>query len=89
MSIIQALEQNPVFLYLSIGVLGLLVGSFLNVVIYRLPIMLQKSWRQECLTFLEQEESKTTSHEVFNYLSHVLFALFVGIGLAHSKIFLS
>jgi len=66
MSIIQALEQSPFFLYLSVGILGLLVGSFLNVVVYRLPIMLQKGWRQECLTFLEQEDTKTSSPEIFN-----------------------
>jgi len=58
MNIIVALEQSALFLYLSIGLLGLLVGSFINVVAYRLPIMLQKSWRQECLEFLEQIDSK-------------------------------
>lgn len=30
------------------GVLGLLVGSFLNVVIYRLPQMLERQWAAEC-----------------------------------------
>ena len=30
------------------GVLGLLVGSFLNVVIYRLPKMMEEQWAQEC-----------------------------------------
>jgi leader peptidase (prepilin peptidase) / N-methyltransferase len=30
------------------GVLGLLVGSFLNVVIYRLPRMLERQWADEC-----------------------------------------
>ena len=30
------------------GLLGLLVGSFLNVVIHRLPIMLERDWAQEC-----------------------------------------
>ena len=30
------------------GVLGLLVGSFLNVVIHRLPIMMEAQWRAEC-----------------------------------------
>jgi leader peptidase (prepilin peptidase)/N-methyltransferase len=30
-------------------VLGLLVGSFLNVVIHRLPVMLERGWRRECL----------------------------------------
>lgn len=66
MSIIQALEQSPFFLYLSVGMLGLLVGSFLNVVVYRLPIMLQKNWRQECLAFLEQEDTKPSTSEIFN-----------------------
>ncbi|NOI23139.1 prepilin peptidase [Vibrio mediterranei] len=27
---------------------GLIVGSFLNVVIYRLPIMMERGWREEC-----------------------------------------
>ncbi len=30
------------------GVLGLLIGSFLNVVIYRLPLMLEAQWTAEC-----------------------------------------
>jgi leader peptidase (prepilin peptidase)/N-methyltransferase len=30
------------------AVLGLLIGSFLNVVIYRLPIMLEAQWKAEC-----------------------------------------
>ena len=35
------------------GIIGLLVGSFLNVVIYRLPIMMQRGWRKECLEYLQ------------------------------------
>jgi leader peptidase (prepilin peptidase)/N-methyltransferase len=27
---------------------GLVVGSFLNVVIYRMPVMLEREWRQQC-----------------------------------------
>ena len=30
------------------GILGLLIGSFLNVVIYRLPKMLERQWAAEC-----------------------------------------
>ena len=30
------------------GIFGLLVGSFLNVVIYRLPVMLERQWAAEC-----------------------------------------
>jgi leader peptidase (prepilin peptidase)/N-methyltransferase len=32
-----------------------MLGSFLNVVIHRLPIMLERSWRRECRAFLELE----------------------------------
>ena len=31
-----------------VGVLGLLIGSFLNVVVYRLPKMMERGWAQEC-----------------------------------------
>jgi len=32
---------------------GLCVGSFLNVVIYRLPIMLEREWKNQCQDFLD------------------------------------
>lgn len=38
-----------------LGVLGVLVGSFLNVVIYRLPIMLEAQWQAECANLQGQE----------------------------------
>jgi len=37
------------------GVLGLLVGSFLNVVIFRFPKMLERQWAAECAEFAGQE----------------------------------
>lgn len=37
---ITMLLTNPLFMYLAIGILSLCVGSLLNLVIYRLPIML-------------------------------------------------
>lgn len=39
------------FAVFGLLVLGLLVGSFLNVVIHRLPIMLERGWKQECREF--------------------------------------
>jgi len=45
---------TPFFIVLA-GIIGLLVGSFLNVVIYRLPVMLQRSWRKECIEYLQME----------------------------------
>jgi leader peptidase (prepilin peptidase)/N-methyltransferase len=50
-------------------VLGLLVGSFLNVVIYRLPIMMEREWRQQCRELAAAEgipQAEDTPAEVFN-----------------------
>ena len=45
---------------LGMGILGLLIGSFLNVVIYRLPKMMERQWAAECaeLCGKEPEEAK-------------------------------
>ncbi|PCJ40678.1 MAG: prepilin peptidase [SAR86 cluster bacterium] len=43
--------------------LGLIIGSFLNVVIYRLPVMMQHEWAEQCYEFLELENSKKDSKE--------------------------
>ena len=51
----SALEQPGVLIPLS-GVLGLLVGSFLNVVILRLPRRLEHDWKMQAREFLGQEE---------------------------------
>ena len=51
---ISLFEQQPVLFLGTLFVLGAVVGSFLNVVIYRLPIMMQREWRHDCLEFLEQ-----------------------------------
>ncbi len=42
------LTSESSVLYLLVTLLGLLVGSFLNVVIHRLPLMLQRDWQREC-----------------------------------------
>lgn len=44
----------PLLLTLCVLVMGLCVGSFLNVVITRLPVMLMRQWRNEALASLEQ-----------------------------------
>jgi leader peptidase (prepilin peptidase) / N-methyltransferase len=48
MSVIDLLASSPAVFIVTWLVLGLVVGSFLNVVIYRLPIMLERQWREEC-----------------------------------------
>jgi leader peptidase (prepilin peptidase)/N-methyltransferase len=50
---LAALYTNgPALFAGSIFVLGLVIGSFLNVVIYRLPIMLEREWRSQAAEFL-------------------------------------
>ena len=51
-------EQEPWFLYACILPLGLVVGSFLNVVIYRLPLMMDAGWRRDCCELLEVEQGR-------------------------------
>jgi leader peptidase (prepilin peptidase) / N-methyltransferase len=46
--VIDLLASSPAVFTGTCLVLGLVVGSFLNVVIYRLPVMLERSWREQC-----------------------------------------
>ena len=43
---------NPALFAGSVFVLGLVVGSFLNVVIYRLPVMLDREWRAQAAEYV-------------------------------------
>jgi leader peptidase (prepilin peptidase)/N-methyltransferase len=45
----------------SVFVLGLVVGSFLNVVIYRLPIMLERDWRAQAAELLPRVDGAATA----------------------------
>src|SRR3990167_6956712 len=50
-------------LYLIIvGIFSVCIGSFLNVVIYRLPKILKNQWRLECLEFLKVPDNKPTEN---------------------------
>jgi leader peptidase (prepilin peptidase)/N-methyltransferase len=48
MSLIYLLQSSPAFFVSFCSLIGLAVGSFLNVVIYRLPRMMEQEWRQQC-----------------------------------------
>ena len=58
MELLYALEQSPAFLVGTVFVLGLLVGSFLNVVIYRLPVMMERDWQGQCREYLDKPPVK-------------------------------
>lgn len=57
-NIFTLFAEQPTTFYTIIIILGLLVGSFLNVVILRLPKMLENEWKCQCAELLEQEEPK-------------------------------
>lgn len=58
MTIIELLQSNAAAFYGIVAVVSLLVGSFLNVVIHRLPIMMEQAWRQG----IEELEAEPSSH---------------------------
>jgi leader peptidase (prepilin peptidase)/N-methyltransferase len=45
---LEALQGQPALWVVLASVLGLIVGSFLNVVIHRLPKMMERDWRLQC-----------------------------------------
>jgi len=55
---------NPLAFGIVVFVFSLMVGSFLNVVIFRLPVILERTWRKECETLTG--ESVTGEGEAFN-----------------------
>jgi len=63
--------QFPAFYLATLTLLGLLVGSFLNVVIHRLPIMMERSWQQEYRDYFEEnsdEAQPAAAQERFNLM---------------------
>ena len=60
---IYLLENNSLFFYGFVFILSLMIGSFLNVVIYRFPKMLEQGWYQECREFLADELKQSSKKE--------------------------
>ena len=56
MALLELLSTNTPFYLFCVGLLGLAVGSFLNVVIYRLPIMMEHEWTSQCAELTDNQE---------------------------------
>jgi leader peptidase (prepilin peptidase)/N-methyltransferase len=61
----ELITNHPYFMYFAIGLLSLAVGSLLNVIIYRLPLMLEAEWRQEYFELMNIEEEKQQHINLF------------------------
>jgi len=51
---IEYLQSSPAALTAAGVLLGLMVGSFLNVVIHRMPIMLAREWHAQALDVIHE-----------------------------------
>ena len=62
----QLLQSSPLAFISLCAVLGLMVGSFLNVVIHRLPKMMELGWREQCAELSQADDNPAdlaiTSH---------------------------
>jgi leader peptidase (prepilin peptidase) / N-methyltransferase len=61
MELLDTFRDVPCFFIGTAVVFGLVVGSFLNVVIHRLPKMMEADWRAQCLDFLHPEQALAES----------------------------
>ena len=62
MQFIQLLQENMTIALVVFGLLGLCVGSFLNVVIHRTPLMMVSAWRKECSQFMYEQADMPREH---------------------------
>ena len=66
---VEFLQAQPIFYLFLIFLIGLVVGSFLNVVIIRLPRMIERDWREECCNLLNLNPENTEHKEQFNLIT--------------------
>ncbi|NOZ10656.1 MAG: prepilin peptidase [Gammaproteobacteria bacterium] len=60
-SLTALLTNNTLIWVAFVGVLGLIIGSFLNVVVHRLPRILEQQWKQQCHQLLGTAQKKDES----------------------------
>lgn len=71
MDILQFFSANPDIFLIVTTIISLFIGSFLNVVIYRLPRMMEQNWGEECRIYLglkpHTEEEKLNLYLPFSH----------------------
>ena len=59
-------SEIPWLFWTALACFGLVVGSFINVVIHRLPIMMMQGWQTECAALLETPEKAPPEGEKYD-----------------------
>ncbi len=75
MSTLDFLSASPGLLALVCLLLGLMVGSFLNVVVHRLPVMLRRDWRAQSVEILDEWAQEEAAPSAVKQVSSSLKAL--------------
>ena len=58
MDILLVFNSVPWLFYTAVVLFSLCIGSFLNVVIYRLPVILDREWKIQCHEYLDISDSE-------------------------------
>lgn len=70
MSLFDFLQTHPLSWVAVMGIVGLIAGSFLNVVIYRLPRMMRQDWESECRELLKMPAGEAACFSLWSPPSH-------------------
>ena len=62
--LLNLFSQQPTVFAIFVLILGLLIGSFLNVVIHRLPIMMEREFKTDAIEYFELDQPQ--SNDQFN-----------------------
>lgn len=68
MAALEYFSLHPGSFVVAAALVGLVIGSFLNVVIFRLPIVLEREWRSQCAELLECQSSPSQPSPAFNLM---------------------
>ncbi len=66
---ISLMNSNQIFFFGVTFIFSLMIGSFLNVVVFRLPKMLEQGWKKECREFLADELAKPKSQSEEEFIT--------------------
>ena len=64
MTLLSLLQENQPLFLITVLLFSLAVGSFLNVVIFRLPKMMASEWRTQCRELLDIEQEEAPSKKI-------------------------